>query len=346
MFLRRLIIALSLLLAGTQLCLGAPEAAKRAKAADKDSANTAETAHDPQRTRREALAGVKSWAIQLRYLNRAEIAAAPIDLIVIDHAPHPKKDVEIPFAPNDLTPLKTKANGGRRIVLAYLSIGEAERYRYYWNPAWDAAETRPGWLGVENPQWPGDYQVAFANPDWQSIIFGTPQSYLDRIIAAGFDGVYLDRVDAYQDVEQTMPGAEDAMLGFVSRLADHARRLNPQFLIVLQNAEELLRFSALRQRLDGFAKEDFAFGHNNSTMANPPEMIRETLQHLRKARKSGITVFTLEYVDDVDKARNARKLAARENFLLHITERLLGRLSLDAPDTSAAPPADPAPKTP
>ena len=29
--------------------------------------------------------------------------------------------------------LKIKDNGGKRIVIAYLSIGEAEDYRYYWN---------------------------------------------------------------------------------------------------------------------------------------------------------------------------------------------------------------------
>ncbi|MEQ1715641.1 MAG: endo alpha-1,4 polygalactosaminidase, partial [Hyphomicrobium sp.] len=226
-------------------------------------------------------------------------------------------------------------------------IGEAERYRYYWNPQWDAPETRPGWLGAENPQWPGDYHVAFANPDWQGIIFGTPDSYLDRIIAAGFDGVYLDRVDAFQDVEQTVPGAEDAMLGFVSRLCDHARRLNPQFLIVMQNAEELLRFGTLRQRLDGVAKEDLSFGHDNSTRDNPADMVRESVQNLRKAKKAGISVLTLEYVTDPEQARTARRLAQSEGFRLHITERLLGRLSLEAPDTGAPPAAAAqSPKTP
>ena len=29
--------------------------------------------------------------------------------------------------------IKIKNNGGKRIVVAYLSIGEAENYRFYWN---------------------------------------------------------------------------------------------------------------------------------------------------------------------------------------------------------------------
>ena len=139
------------------------------------------------------------------------------------------------------------------------------------------SETRPQWLGVENPKWPGDYQIRFTDPEWQAVIFGTPDSYLDRIIAAGFDGVYLDRVDAYQDVEDTMPGAEDAMSGFVQRLADHARRRNPDFLIVMQNAEELAASKSFLLHLDGVAKEDLLFGRDNRDVPNPPLMVRDSI---------------------------------------------------------------------
>ena len=80
--------------------------------------------------RRPKLSDVKSWAIQLRFLDRIALADAPVDLVVIDHAPHPAKDVEVPFTREEIEPLKVQSGGERRIVLAYLSIGEAERYRY------------------------------------------------------------------------------------------------------------------------------------------------------------------------------------------------------------------------
>jgi cysteinyl-tRNA synthetase len=285
---------------------------------------------DAQR-RRAAMADVKSWAIQLRFLDRTALAAAPVDLVVIDHAPHPKKDVEIPFTSNEVAPLKVKADGHRRIVLAYLSIGEAERYRYYWKPAWDVAETRPKWLGAENPRWPGDFAVQFADPDWQSIIFGTQQSFLDRIIAAGFDGVYLDRVDAFQDVEDSEPGAEDAMQGFVQRLSDHAHRINPNFLIIMQNAEELANSKSLLSRLDGVAKEDLLYGVANSDAANPPAMVRDSVNNLRKAKRAGLKVLVLEYARTAEAIANTGRLATREGFLLHFTDRRLGVLSPATP---------------
>ena len=281
--------------------------------------------------RQDALAGVNNWAIQLRYIDRDRLAQAPVDLIVIDHARHPEDNVEHPFTSAEIEPLKMQPNGSRRLVLAYLSIGEAERYRAYWRPQWDNPATKPRWLGAENPRWPGDYQVKFADPDWQAVIFGKSSSYLERIMAGGFDGIYLDRVDAFQDVETTMPGAEDAMVGFVSRLADQARRIDPKFLIVMQNAEELTRHRSILTRIDAVAKEDLVFGTGNSEEPNPAAMVDDSVQNLRRAKRAGLKVFALEYVTETGKVAKARALAQREGFLIHFTERLLGTLSLDQP---------------
>jgi len=88
--------------------------------------------------------------------------------------------------------LKTKPDGKQRLVLAYMSIGEAEDYRWYWQSGWK--EGTPDWLGEENPDWEGNYAVAYWQAGWQAIIF----QYTDIITAAGFDGLYLDRVDEYE----------------------------------------------------------------------------------------------------------------------------------------------------
>jgi len=100
----------------------------------------------------------------------------------------------------DVNALRTKDNGGSRLVICYMSIGEAENYRYYWQPGWEFA--RPEWLDEPNPDWPGNYKVRYWDPTWQAIIFGNDNSYLKRIIDAGFDGVYLDIVDAFEYFEK------------------------------------------------------------------------------------------------------------------------------------------------
>lgn len=99
----------------------------------------------------------------------------------------------------DVNSLRQKANGGTRLVICYMSIGEAENYRYYWQPSW--ATNPPSWLGTENPDWPGNFKVEYWQPEWQAIMTGNDSSYTHRIVAAGFDGVYLDLVDAFDYFE-------------------------------------------------------------------------------------------------------------------------------------------------
>lgn len=105
------------------------------------------------------------------------------------------------FTATEIEQLHHKSNGGRRMLVCYMSIGEAEDYRYYWNDSWAASP--PSWMAAENPDWPGNYKVQYWNSDWQDIIYKKPGSYLDKIVAAGFDGVYLDIIDAFEYFEAT-----------------------------------------------------------------------------------------------------------------------------------------------
>ena len=56
--------------------------------------------------------------------------------------------------------LKIKNNGGKKLVIVYLSIGEAEDYRFYRN------KKKPNWIVKENENWEGKYW----SPEWKSII--------------------------------------------------------------------------------------------------------------------------------------------------------------------------------
>lgn len=97
---------------------------------------------------------------------------------------------------DDLKRLRTKANGGRRLVVCYVSIGEAENYRLYWKMDWKPGA--PAFLGKENPQWKGNFAVKYWQTEWQSLFIGGQDAYLSRVLAAGFDGIYLDKVDEYE----------------------------------------------------------------------------------------------------------------------------------------------------
>lgn len=105
----------------------------------------------------------------------------------------------IAFTDAEITQLRNKANGGKRLVIAYMSIGEAEDYRYYWHSDW--VKGNPKWLDKENPDWEGNYKVKYWFPEWQDIIYGNNDSYLKKIIDAKFDGVYLDIIYAFEFYE-------------------------------------------------------------------------------------------------------------------------------------------------
>jgi cysteinyl-tRNA synthetase, unknown class len=95
----------------------------------------------------------------------------------------------------DVTSLKVKLNGGSRLVICYMSIGEAENYRYYWSGL------NQSLIYNENPDWAGNFSVKYWEKSWKDVIYGNDQSYTKKILEVGFDGVYLDIIEAYEYFE-------------------------------------------------------------------------------------------------------------------------------------------------
>jgi len=118
------------------------------------------------------------------------IAATNFDLVIIDLF---FDDTE--FTSSEIAMLKTKANGAKRLVISYISIGSAEKYRYYWKKSW--VRHFPCWIKKRYDGYPDEFWVKFWNNTWQEIIYGNDDSYMKKILNAGFDGAYLDNVEAY-----------------------------------------------------------------------------------------------------------------------------------------------------
>ena len=202
---------------------------------------------------------IGSWAYLLQDIEVAKIAKLDVDVVVVDYSADGSD--EQAFDTATVSRMKSRPSGagksgGRKQVIAYMSIGEAESYRYYWRKDWQRKDHKPVWLDHENPDWDENYKVHYWDPGWQRVIFGSPQSYLDRIIAAGFDGAYLDIIDAYEYYEKKRPSAREDMIAFVSALATYARQKRPDFMIIPQNGEALLQSAAYRSVISAIAKED------------------------------------------------------------------------------------------
>jgi cysteinyl-tRNA synthetase len=125
----------------------------------------------------------------------SKLAATDYDVIIMD----PDFNNKAGFTAGQIETLKTKAGGGSRLVVAYLSIGEAEDYRHYWQSDW--FKNPPDWMGQENTRWDGNYVVQYWRDEWQDIVLYAEGSMLNRILDLNFDGAYLDLVDAYETFE-------------------------------------------------------------------------------------------------------------------------------------------------
>ena len=126
-----------------------------------------------------------------------DLAVSNYDVIIMDAF----YDDEI-WLENELETIKTKYSGGSRLLLGYMSIGEAEDYRYYWQSGYKPGS--PEWLSNPNPDWPGNYKVKYWQGSWKSVIYGNENAYLDQLLKAGFDGAYLDIIDAYEYFESIL----------------------------------------------------------------------------------------------------------------------------------------------
>ena len=245
-----------------------------------------------------------SWLYQLQNINPDRIIQSGFRTVVIDYSPDGTEKNK--FKAADIERIKSASV----IPVAYVSIGEAEKYRYYWRPDWK--EGNPEWLGRKNPEFGDNYKVKYWYPEWQRLIKG----YLDKIFQQGFAGVYLDIVDGFEywsnpeSHEQCLSEAEAAekMIEFVITIANYSRkRAGRQFLIIPQNGERLLDYDLGGRYLDaisGIGVEDTWY---DRTIRQHRKNTEEKLFYLRKFVKSGKAVFAVDYVDDGSGYRHENK---------------------------------------
>jgi cysteinyl-tRNA synthetase len=266
---------------------------------------------------------VKSWAFQLQNVDPAEIKLSPYDVVVIDYGFDRRNATAFPREVVDL--MRVKADGSKRVILAYLSIGEAENYRYYWQESW--LKNRPEWLEPENPDWPGNYLVQYWHPEWQAILFGNPNAYVDRILAAGFDGVYLDGADKFEQWKRRRSSAAGEMIDLIGAIASYARAQRQDFLIVPQNGDGLLGDPKFVAMIDGFAREDLLYSENEQDQRNSSRSIADSVRRLRPVVAAGKPVLVVEYTADPELGASLLREIRELGYIGYIAGRELKTLS-------------------
>lgn len=289
-----------------------------------------------------------------------QIVESNFDMVVLDFIPSEASNTDFPMA----GVVDQLHNAPRpKLVLAYIDIGEAEDYRTYWQPGWGIGD--PEWIIGDDPDgWEGNYPVAYWWDEWQQIWTG-PDGYLQAIIDLGFDGVYLDWVEAYSDENvgdfARIDGvdARQEMIWWVGEIAEVGRDINPGFVVVAQNAAELLESAEYAEIIDAIAQEQVWYdgGADN----DPPgdcslprteadvdtEAYRQSLTPdcrrqydeypestlhvssdeylfcLQRAKTMGLTVFTVDYALDPDNVNWIYETSRGFGFIPFVGNRAL-----------------------
>lgn len=223
----------------------------------------------------------------------------------------PTQDGSTPYSPRQVSGLKR--NG--RLLLAYLSVGEAENYRSYWQKNWKTG--KPAWLGPTNPEWGGNYKVHYWDPAWRQIV---RQSALN-IQKLGFDGLFLDVVDGWEFWQKTHPEAKQAMIDLVLEVSRETRRGQADFGIVLNGGDGLLEDRQLLESITGVAKEEIFFGLGGDSKVTPAQFTKDCQQRLRPLIEARKLVLSIDYTRDPAQKRTAYEQARKNGYLEFIGAR-------------------------
>lgn len=314
--------------------------------------------------RSSELSEVKSWLylidVNLGETTVSQITNSTHDLIVIDYIPSEAENTSYPIS--EVVKAWHEARHSKQ-VLAYIDVGQAESYRNYWREDWKVGD--PYWITGEDPDgWAENYPVAYWHAEWRAIWLGD-NGIIEQIVEAGFDGVYLDWIEAYSDIGVAITASRDginaeaAMITFIADIATLGRKLRPGFLIVGQNALELVEHANYRNIIDGVAQEQTWFdgGADNSPPGDCPLPAKyqdvetahylaklspicrqqhdnfpdstlhmsteEYLENLEAAQSYGLVVLTVDYALDPTNAAWVRKESRRHGFIPFVGARSL-----------------------
>ncbi len=300
----------------------------------------------------DRLENVQFWTYLLQNVEDEENIDALInshyDMVVID-------DVRTIFDLTDfdmaeaVSQIKNSSNsqGEDKVVIAYIDIGEAEDYRWYWEDDWEIGD--PEFIVVEDPDgWSGNYPVKYWDEVWKDIIIYDESSYLNQLLEDGFDGIYLDWIEAFEDDDVIAKSEEDEvdpaeeMIDFIEEIASYCREQDQDFLVIAQNALELGEYDEYLEIIDGVAQEQIWFdglADANNTAAEGDRPMPATgefsteyyLEKLETFEEAGLPIFTVDYALKQENADKAYRESLERGFTPYVSMRSLSKLSETPP---------------
>jgi cysteinyl-tRNA synthetase len=317
-----------------------------------------------------ALDAVAYWAYQLQGISEPgavdALVASHYDMLVLEPTRTDWSSDDKLFDTRGMVArLKNSpASAGlhRKLIIAYADIGEAEDWRWYWtwSKEWDCVgNPPPDWpdyvLACDPDGWSGNYPVAYWDSLWKDVViygnnqnsepYGDYTSVVDEVIKDGFDGIYLDWVEGYED-ESVVAAAQAAgkdpaaeMVAFIQEIRDYATARNPDFLVIQQNAVALCDdHPELFDCIDAIAQEAIWYDGDATDDWNDPDgydwkqplsLSNYYIGYLQQYLDAGLPVFNCEYA--LVHAATAYAKSYREGYVPYVSRCSLSRLTTTPP---------------
>lgn len=252
---------------------------------------------------------------------RAEAPRPPINNWLVYYSDRVDPEVVARF---DLVALDPDHNPGllRRgpktpLYLGYVSLGEAEPNRDFYK------YVKGGKMLVDrNPDWNADI-VDIRSQSWQRLLL---DRVIPRIMAQGFDGLFLDTLDSavylelYKDPKR-FAGMKDELVRFIARI----RKKFPQALLCANRGREIWQSAA--RYLDFVVMEDFSTTYDFKTQTYQvldQKEIDKNLAWAALAQKANprLLPLVIDYVepDDVQAAGRAIARARKHGLITYVSD--------------------------
>jgi cysteinyl-tRNA synthetase, unknown class len=303
------------------------------------------------------LENIKYWAYQINgnYSDDEvkKLVDSKYDLIVLEPTRTISKSYNYDIASVVKKLKESKASDGisNKLVLAYIDIGQVEDWRWYYDKIKNKTGNDNLILGADSEGWSGSYQVKYWSQDWKDIMINGSKyaeglnynSNLQQSINDGFDGVYLDWVEAYENGSVLQAASADGvsakleMLKLLSELRTYTKAKKSDFYVIQQNGANLIEYSDnILNYVDGIAQEAVWYDGEGYDWDTSVSDIREDsfttseyLRQLTKYKNAGKVVLNVEYAENC--AKEVYELSRTNGFIPYCTRRGLDKLTNTAP---------------
>ena len=215
----------------------------------------------------------------------------------------------------DLEQIKSKGT----LCIAYVSLGEAEDYRWYWDEM-----KGKDFILEENPDWEGNYYIDPRSKEWKNYFI---YRIIPKVLKDGYDGLFLDTIDTAEYLEwkdeEKYKGSMDAM----AELIRDIRKNYPRIIIISNNGlaiiDKFAKYVDIALVEDLYTMYDFENQEYGTQDKEVTEENRELLQRI--SSEYNIPILTLEYSDKKSEMKNIYSRSRIDGFYPYVGDIHLER---------------------